>query len=89
MGLGGTPTTNQIQWMTQGWTGITAVNQLIYLSSDLLKNLVQGACVDKQVKTTHIIPIWEFFWEQMWVGWKMSTQLEGVLRGKETVKYSM
>jgi hypothetical protein len=55
----------------------------------LAENLVQGAGVDKQVKTTHIIPIWELFWEQMWVEWKMSTQLEGVLRGKETVKYSM
>jgi hypothetical protein len=42
--------------MTQGWTGITAVNQLIYLCSDLLKNLVRGTGVDKQVKTTHLVP---------------------------------
>ncbi|KAJ7705694.1 hypothetical protein B0H14DRAFT_2647262 [Mycena olivaceomarginata] len=30
---------------------------------DLLKNLAQGAGVNKPVKTTHIVPVWEFLWE--------------------------
>jgi quinol-cytochrome oxidoreductase complex cytochrome b subunit len=48
--------------MTEGGTA-GKLNQFIYLRSNLLKNLAQGGGVDKEVKTTHIVPEWEFLWE--------------------------
>jgi hypothetical protein len=51
-----------------------------------LKNLMQRTGTDKQATTADIVLICDFF---LRMGWKMSTLLEGALRGKETVKYRM